>query len=330
MSSDYPNYGAVLAKNVKLDQTGLVFHNTSDDSKTVTLKLATGAMSAGNVDVTIPLSATALGAGGSSIPDGDSAGDALLWSGSAWVQKAFSGDATIDANGALTLANNAVESAMIASNAVSADKIASGAVTADKIGAGAVAEAKLANDAVSADKIASGAVAEAKLANGAVTADKLGAGSVVEAKLGAGAVVEAKLGAGAVTADKIGAGAVAEAKLANDAVSADKIAIGAVAEAKLASNAVSTAKIADDAVTNAKLATNSVNADSCGITTAGVAEASKACILDAQKDLTGLREFGCAEVQVNTKWKMKQDGNNLIFQYWTGSAWVTKQTFTPT
>ena len=239
MSSDYPDYGAVLAKNVKLDQTGLIFHDSSDDSKTVTLKLASGSLSAGNVDLTLPLTATALGGGGTTIPDGDSAGDALLWSGSAWVQKAVSGDATIDSNGALTIANNAIESGMIAT------------------------------------------------------------------------------------------GAVSEAKLATDSVSSDKIASGAVVEAKIASNAVSTAKIADDAITNAKLATNCVNADSCGITTSGVAEASKACVLDAQKDLTGLREFGCAEVQVNTKWKMKQEGNNLIFQYWTGSAWVTKQTFTP-
>ena len=289
MSSDYPDYGAVLAKNVKLDQTGLIFHDSSDDSKTVTLKLASGSLSAGNVDLTLPLTATALGGGGTTIPDGDSAGDALLWSGSAWVQKAVSGDATIDSNGALTIANNAIESGMIAT--------------------GAVSEAKLATDSVSSDKIASGAV--------------------VEAKLGAGSVVEAKLGAGSVSSDKIASGAVAEAKLANDAVSSDKIASGAVVEAKIASNAVSTAKIADDAITNAKLATNCVNADSCGITTSGVAEASKACVLDAQKDLTGLREFGCAEVQVNTKWKMKQEGNNLIFQYWTGSAWVTKQTFTP-
>ena len=289
MSSDYPNYGAVLAKNVKVDQTGLVFHDSSDDSKTVTLKLASGSLSAGNVDVTIPLSATALGAGGSTIPDGDTAGDALLWSGSAWVQKAVSGDASIDANGALVLGSGVVESAMIASSAVS--------------------EAKIASDAVSADKIA--------------------AGAVVEAKLGAGAVAEAKLADNAVSADKIAAGAVAEAKLASSAVSTAKIADDAVSTAKIADDAVSTAKIADDAVTNAKLATNSVNADSCGITTAGVAEASKACILDAQKDLTGLREFGCAEVQVNTKWKIKQDVNNLIFQYWTGSAWVTKQTFTP-
>jgi len=299
MSSDYPSYGAVLAKNVKLDQTGLVFHNSSDDSKTVTLKLATGTMSAGNVDLTLPLSATALGGGGTTIPDGDTAGDALLWSGSAWVQKAVSGDATIDANGALTLANGSVESAMLANDAVS--------------------EAKLAANAVSSAKIANGAVAEAKLASGAVSSDKLAAN----------AVAEAKIADNAVSADKIAANAVAEAKIANNAVSADKIASGAVAEAKLATNAVSTLKIADDAVTNAKLATNSVNADSCGITTAGVAEASKCAVLDAQKDLTGLRELGCAEVQLTTKWKMKVSGNNLIFQYWTGSAWATRQTFTP-
>jgi len=292
MSSDFPSYGAVLAKNIKLDQTGIVFHNTSDDSKTVTLKLATGAMSAGNVDLTLPLSATALGGGGSTIPDGDTAGDALLWSGSAWVQKAVSGDATIDANGALTLANGSVEGSMLAVGAVNAS---------NKLGAGVVDATALAANACTSAKIQAGAIDNS---------NKFGAGVVDANALAANACTSAKIQAGAIdNSNKFGAGVV------------DASALG--------SDACTTVKIADDAVTNAKLATNSVNADSCGITTAGVAEASKCAVLDAQKDLTGLRELGCAEVQVATNWKMKVSGNNLVFQYWNGSAWATRQTFTP-
>lgn len=141
MSSDYPNYGAVLAKNVKLDRSGLVFVDSTDDSKTVTLKLKTGALSAGNVDVTLPLSAQELGGG--SVPDGDSAGDALVWSGSAWVQKAITGDATLSAEGALTIANNSVENAMLQDNCVNSAKIGAGQVTAPKISNGAVGAVQL-------------------------------------------------------------------------------------------------------------------------------------------------------------------------------------------
>ncbi len=228
MSSDYPNYGAVLAKNVKLDQSGLVFHNTSDDTKTVTLKLADSAMSAGNVDVTIPVSATALGA--SSVPDGDSDGQLLVWNTDEWLQKSVSGDASLAADGALTISAGAVESSMLATGVIDNSNL---------------------------------------------------------------------LSAGVVDASALG------------------------------SDACTTVKIQDDAITNAKIATGAVNGDSCGITTNGVVEASKPCVVDSAKDLTGLRELGCAEVQVNTKWKMKQDGNNLVFQYWNGSSFVTKQTFTP-
>jgi len=228
MSSDYPNYGAVLAKNVKLDQSGLVFHNTSDDTKTVTLKLADSAMSAGNVDVTIPVSATALGA--SSVPDGDSDGQLLVWNTDEWLQKSVSGDASLAADGALTISAGAVESSMLATGVINNSNL---------------------------------------------------------------------LSAGVVDASALG------------------------------SDACTTVKIQDDAITNAKIATGAVNGDSCGITTNGVVEASKPCVVDSAKDLTGIRELGAAELQVNNKWKIKQDGNNLIFQYWTGSAWVTKQTFTP-
>jgi len=259
MSSDYPNYGAVLAKNVKLDQSGLVFHNTSDDTKTVTLKLADSAMSAGNVDVTIPVSATALGA--SSVPDGDSDGQLLVWNTDEWLQKSVSGDASLAADGALTISAGAVESSMLATGVINNSNL---------------------------------------LAAGVVDANALASDSVVSSKIQAGAIDNAnKFGAGVVDASA------------------------------LASDACTTVKIQDDAVTNAKIATGAVNGDSCGITTNGVVEASKPCVVDSAKDLTGIRELGAAELQVNNKWKIKQEGNNLIFQYWTGSAWVTKQTFTP-
>ena len=192
MSSDFPNYGAVLAKNVKLDRSGLVFVDSTEDSKTVTLKLKTGALSAGNVDLTLPLSAQELGGG--SVPDGDTPADVLVWSGSAWVQKSVSGDASLNAEGALTIANNSVESAMlqdgavqqvkIANNAVGANQLADNTVTAVKIQDGAIQEAKLANGACTAEKLANDAVATNKIANDAVTSAKIANDAVGASELG--------------------------------------------------------------------------------------------------------------------------------------------------
>ena len=82
---------------------------------------------------------------------------------STWRDAAMSGDATINDLGALTIANDAVEQAMIADDAVGADQLASSAVV----------EASIVNDAVTADKLASNAVVTASIVNDAVTLDKL-------------------------------------------------------------------------------------------------------------------------------------------------------------
>jgi hypothetical protein len=202
MSSDYPNYGAVLAKNVKLDRSGLVFVDSTDDSKTVTLKLKSGALSAGNVDVTLPLSAQELGGG--SVPDGDTAGDALVWSGSAWVQKTISGNASLSAEGALTVANNSIENAMLQDNSVNSAKIEANAVTTAKIDNNAVVTGKIQDGAVQQAKIANGAVGETQLASNACTADKIANDAVTSAKIANDAVGASELGvtAGSASASK--------------------------------------------------------------------------------------------------------------------------------
>ena len=60
-----------------------------------------------------------------------------------------SGDATVAAGGALTIANSAVETAMIADDAVTSAKIATGAVVADGIAADAVEAGALNDDVIS-------------------------------------------------------------------------------------------------------------------------------------------------------------------------------------
>ena len=88
----------------------------------------------------------------------------LVADGTDYAGVALSGDATISAVGALTIASGAVETAMIAADAINATKIADDAIDSEHytdgsidtahIGAGQVTTAKLADDAVTGAKIA--------------------------------------------------------------------------------------------------------------------------------------------------------------------------------
>jgi hypothetical protein len=88
-----------------------------------------------------------------------------------YVFSKVSGDATVASNGALTIANDAVEQAMIADDAVGADQLASSAVVTASIVDDAVTQAKIADDAVGADQLASNAVVNASIASSAAIAD---------------------------------------------------------------------------------------------------------------------------------------------------------------
>jgi len=233
--------------------------------------------SAGGANKKVALSAIKSYVG--SVPSGTN-GQVIVYDGSNDAQAvAMSGDASIVASGALTIANNAITSGKISNSAVTTEKIADDGVSAAKIAANAVTSAKIQDDAVAAAKIA--------------------------------------------------ANAVTSAKIANDAVSADKIASNAVTSAKIQDDAVATAKIADDAVTNAKIA--------AAPSSAGTAEASKFALLDANKDLTSIRNltgtgaFQAAEINIGASgWRFRLNSGNLELQYYDSgsSAFVTKQVFT--
>lgn len=88
-----------------------------------------------------------------------------------YIFSAVSGDATASDSGALTIANDAVEQAMIADDAVGADQLASSAVVTASIVDDAVTQAKIADDAVGADQLAANAVVNASIASSAAIAD---------------------------------------------------------------------------------------------------------------------------------------------------------------
>ena len=83
----------------------------------------------------------------------NTAGHLLVADGTNYNPVALSGDATLASNGAITIANDAVEQAMIADDAVGADQLASDSVVNASIASGA---------AIDAAKIADGSVSNAE------------------------------------------------------------------------------------------------------------------------------------------------------------------------
>ena len=229
------------------------------------------------------------------------AGSVLVGNGSsAFAQVSISGDATLASDGSITIANSAVETAMIDDSAVSTAKIADSAVTAAKIGASAVETAKINDLAVTTAKLADDNVTPAKVSfvsdslsaassghflvtdgtngftnvamsgdatlasNGAITI----ANSAVETAMIADAnVTNAKMAANSVGTSNIIDANVTNAKLASNAVATSNIVDDAVTQAKINAGAVGTTELATDAVTSAKITDASV-------TTAKIADAN--------------------------------------------------------
>lgn len=161
-------------------------------------------------------------------------------------------------------------------------------------------------------------------------ATSIGANKVTTAMLQDDSVTAAKLASNAVVNDSVAAAAAiaySKLNLSNSLVAGD-LTNDCVQTAKIQDNAVSTAKIANDAVSDAKIASLS------GVTSGNIA-ASKLCLVDANKDLSGFRNLTStgdaqsASVLIGTsEWKIVNSGTNLVFQKWDGgsSSWVTKST----
>ena len=97
----------------------------------------------------------------------NTSGHVLVADGTNFNPVALSGDVTIAANGAVTIANGAVENAMLADDAVGADELAANAVVTASIVDDNVTQAKIADDAVGADQLAANAVVNASVASSA-------------------------------------------------------------------------------------------------------------------------------------------------------------------
>ena len=101
----------------------------------------------------------------------NTSGYMLVADGTNYNPVAISGDVTMAASGAVTIANDAVEQAMIADDAVGSDQIADNAVVTASIADDAISQAKIADDAVGADQLRVNSVVNASIQSGAAIAD---------------------------------------------------------------------------------------------------------------------------------------------------------------
>jgi len=137
-----------------------------------------------------------------------SSGHVLVYDGSdSFDNVAISGDATLAANGALTIASGAVETAMIAADAITGAKIADDAINSEHFTDGSIDTAHIADSQVTTAKIAADAVTQAKIADDAVGADQLAANAVVNASIASSAAIADSKLATISTAGKVDIGA---------------------------------------------------------------------------------------------------------------------------
>lgn len=165
----------------------------------------------------------------------------------------ISGDATVAAGGALTIANNAIETAMINADAVTGAKIADDAIDSEHYTDGSIDTAHLADGAITAAKIADGTVVEAEIADNAVTTAKINADAVTGAKIADDAIDSEHYTDGSIDTAHLGDLQVTTAKIAADAITGAKLADDAVNSEHYTDGSIDTAHIADDQVTHAKL-----------------------------------------------------------------------------
>lgn len=85
-----------------------------------------------------------------------------------------------------------------------------------------------------------------------------------------------------------------------------------------------------NSVTNGDLAGSIENSKISSLSgvTAGTASASRAVVVDSNKDVSGLETVGLSVANFGgDQWRIKVDSGNLVMQFKDGPSWVTKHTF---
>jgi hypothetical protein len=189
----------------------------------------------------------------------------LVADGTSYQEVVMSGDATMANTGAITIANDAVENAMIAADAVTGSEIADDAINSEHYTDGSIDTAHIADLQVTNAKIGADAVTGAKIADDAINSEHYTDGSIDTAHIADLQVTNAKIAADAVTG----------AKIADDALNSEHYTDASVDFAHIQNLAANTVVVRDansSGVASAKAVTNTqiLIGDGTGFTAAAL------------------------------------------------------------
>ena len=290
MSSPYPDYGKVLAKNVFLDESGIRFHKNDDDSKSVTLKVTPSEV--GNVDIQLPTSS------GTLLTSGDSVS---LSPGDIDNANLFAAD-VVDAS---ALANDAVVDANIAAGAnIAKSKLASLEIADADVAAGAnIAYNKLS---------LSNAIQSGDLA-GSIDYNKLNLNNSVQNGDLAGSIAYSKLSLNNAVTNMDLAGSIEYGKLSlSNAVTNGDLA-GSIAKGKLADGPTTAGTVEADKFVQVDSSKDMAGARH--VTAEGTMQCGSAEAFRLGDDSDG-------------SFRIKMEAGDLVFQKKETGSWVTKHTVT--
>ncbi len=145
----------------------------------------------------------------------------LVADGTSYEEVAVSGDVTIASSGAITIANNAVETAMINADAVTGAKIADDAINSEHYTDGSIDTAHIADLQVTTAKIAADAITGAKIADNAINSEHYTDGSIDTAHIANDQITIDLMADDAIGADQLAANAVVNASVASSAAIVD-------------------------------------------------------------------------------------------------------------
>ena len=155
-----------------------------------------------------------------------------------YASVSMSGDATVNASGVLTLANDSVGTAQVEAGAITAGKLDINGATL------------LSGHVIGVDEML---LYDASSTSN-VKVPMSGVASYVSANLSVGSVSSVKIVDGAITTVKVASDAITTVKIADANITTAKVADAAITTAKVADANITTDKVADDAITSAKLA----------------------------------------------------------------------------
>ncbi len=152
-----------------------------------------------------------------------------------YVSQTLSGDATVNASGVLTLANDSVGTAQVEAGAITAAKVNINGATL------------LSGQVIGVDEMP---LYDASSTSN-VKVPMSGVASYVSANLSVGSLSSVKIVDGAITTAKLADANITTAKVADANITTAKVADGTIATVKVADANITTDKVADDAITSA-------------------------------------------------------------------------------